>query len=139
METNTPGVFAAGDVRDKYLKQVATAVGDGAIAGYAAERYIAESEVFENQIMGGELPCLVYVWNAVCPKCRELLPTVEKFEETHAGCVRVSRVDVYKSDAIARRLGVSETPAVICVQNRKIVGRCDGGFDLSALEKLAGL
>lgn len=30
METNIPGVFAAGDVRDKFLKQVATAVGDGA-------------------------------------------------------------------------------------------------------------
>jgi thioredoxin reductase (NADPH) len=28
METNIPGVFAAGDVRDKFLKQVATAVGN---------------------------------------------------------------------------------------------------------------
>ena len=42
METRIPGVFCAGDVRDKFLKQVATAVGDGAIAGYAAEKYIAK-------------------------------------------------------------------------------------------------
>jgi len=77
METNIPGVFACGDVRDKFLKQVATAVGDGAIAGYAAEKYLAESEIFEDQIMGSELPGIVFLWNAVMPECRCLLPIVE--------------------------------------------------------------
>jgi len=40
LETSMPGVFAAGDVRRKLLRQVVTAVGDGAAASYAAERYI---------------------------------------------------------------------------------------------------
>lgn len=40
METNIEGVFAAGDVRKKYLRQVATCVGDGAIAGVKAEKFI---------------------------------------------------------------------------------------------------
>ena len=35
-----PGVFAAGDVRSKSLRQIATAVGDGATAAYNAERYL---------------------------------------------------------------------------------------------------
>lgn len=38
--TKTPGVFAAGDCRTKGIRQVATAVGDGAIAALAACRYI---------------------------------------------------------------------------------------------------
>ena len=42
METNIEGVFAAGDIRDKCVKQIATAVGDGAIAGMSAENYIAQ-------------------------------------------------------------------------------------------------
>ncbi|MFA5516150.1 MAG: thioredoxin-disulfide reductase [Desulfuromonadales bacterium] len=38
--TSMPGVFAAGDVRKKILKQIATAVGDGAIAAIMAEKYL---------------------------------------------------------------------------------------------------
>ncbi len=45
METNIPGVFAAGDVREKWLKQVATAVGDGAIAGFAAENTLLKQKL----------------------------------------------------------------------------------------------
>jgi len=40
MATSAVGVFAAGDVRKKLLRQIATAVGDGATAAFAAERYI---------------------------------------------------------------------------------------------------
>lgn len=43
MSTSLPGLYAAGDVRAKYLKQVATAVSDGAVAGVAVERYLAAS------------------------------------------------------------------------------------------------
>ncbi len=40
METNVDGVYAAGDIRPKSLRQVVTAVSDGAIAATAAEKYI---------------------------------------------------------------------------------------------------
>ena len=41
--TNIPGVFAAGDVRTKVLRQVITAAADGAMAAHAAEEYLAEA------------------------------------------------------------------------------------------------
>jgi thioredoxin reductase (NADPH) len=43
MSTSAPGIFAAGDVRAKPLKQITTAVGDGATAAVAAEKYIEEN------------------------------------------------------------------------------------------------
>ncbi|HUT83692.1 MAG TPA: thioredoxin-disulfide reductase [Thermodesulfobacteriota bacterium] len=48
METSVQGIFAAGDMRATPLRQVATAVGDGAIAAISAERYLSEK--------GQELP-----------------------------------------------------------------------------------
>lgn len=41
-ETSIPGVFAVGDVRAKALRQVVTAVADGAMAAHYAESYLAE-------------------------------------------------------------------------------------------------
>lgn len=40
LQTSVPGVFAAGDVRDKNLYQITTAVADGSVAAVSAERYI---------------------------------------------------------------------------------------------------
>ncbi|QIH75397.1 thioredoxin-disulfide reductase [Macrococcoides canis] len=40
METNIPGIFAAGDVRQKKLRQIVTATGDGSIAAQNAQHYI---------------------------------------------------------------------------------------------------
>ncbi len=41
--TNLPGVYAVGDVRTKPLRQVVTAVSDGAVAVHMAEQYLAEN------------------------------------------------------------------------------------------------
>lgn len=38
--TNIPGIFAAGDIRDKKLRQVSTAVADGANSVYSAQEYL---------------------------------------------------------------------------------------------------
>lgn len=43
MRTTCPGLFAAGDVRKKLLRQAVTAVADGAIAAVAAERYLEKA------------------------------------------------------------------------------------------------
>ncbi|MFV9510612.1 thioredoxin-disulfide reductase [Tepidibacillus sp. LV47] len=44
METKISGIFAAGDVREKQLRQVVTATGDGSIAAMAAQHYIESLE-----------------------------------------------------------------------------------------------
>lgn len=42
METKVPGIFSAGDIRVKELRQIVTATGDGSIAAESAQKYIDE-------------------------------------------------------------------------------------------------
>ena len=136
METNIEGVFACGDVRDKWLKQIATAVGDGAIAGYAAEKYIAESETFHNVILQKAKPGLTFIYNAVDAESREFLIEIEKIENHFNGRVVVNRVDIYKSSGIADRLNVTEFPAVILTVDGKVRERIIGELDAKKINDL---
>ena len=117
MRTNIPGVFAAGDVRERFLRQVATCVGDAATAGVMAEKYIAEGELFESQIMKGNV--IAYVFNAVEKEQRELLPVFEQLESEHP-TYRCQKIDTYKSDGLAKRLGITCCPTAVIIKDGKI-------------------
>jgi len=43
MQTNVPGIYAAGDIRHTVLRQVVTATSDGAVAAWSAEKWIIEN------------------------------------------------------------------------------------------------
>ena len=135
METNIPGVYAVGDVRDKFLKQVATAVGDGAVAGYGAEKYLSECEIFEQQIMNEGKPSLVYIYNAVDSDSRELLSVFKEFEQSHSN-IRVSCIDIYKSDGLAKRLGVSNGPCAVWIKDCKIQEKIDHEITKEQIESI---
>ncbi|MGB9662600.1 MAG: thioredoxin-disulfide reductase [Moorellaceae bacterium] len=112
METNIPGVFAAGDVRDKILRQVATAVGDGAVAGFMVERYIAETEYFNREFREVQGPQLIFCYDPTDAACRDWMPFIEDLVKRYPG-VRFSKIDVYKGKSMAQRLGLKGDPCVV--------------------------
>lgn len=122
-ETGIEGVFAIGDVTDKWLKQIATAVGDGAIAGTAAERYIAEKEIFDHKIMQSEKPGLIYVYNAIDATSRDFLTNIEAIEKTMNGSIAINRIDTYKSNGLALKLDLEKVPAVVITKEGKITDK----------------
>jgi thioredoxin reductase (NADPH) len=124
METNLEGVYTVGDVREKFLRQVATAVGDGAVAGFSAEKFIAEEEQFKNYILRNDIDNLVYIYNGIDEASRELLPKVQQIGLDREGYV-CTPVDIYKSKGIAEKLGVDTFPCVVVVKDGKIVDKID--------------
>ncbi|MDL2228795.1 FAD-dependent oxidoreductase [Treponema sp. OttesenSCG-928-L16] len=129
METNVPGIFAAGDVRQKTLRQVATSVGDGAIAGYMAERYMADLEVIEQKILRKDAVVLAYIYNASEEHDRTLLTLVEGLHQEFKEKCELQLVDVYKSDKVARALACPSVPSVYVVKHGQILACIGVGTD----------
>ena len=51
MKTRVPGIFAAGDIREKTLRQIVTATGDGSIAAQTAQQYVEEIKEKERLVV----------------------------------------------------------------------------------------
>lgn len=132
MQTNIDGVFAAGDVRAKAIKQVATAVGDGAIAGIMAEKYVAESELFENEIMQKDKIGLIYLWSPIDEKSRESLKVIEDIEREYRDILKVFKIDVYKNATLAARLGDVEALTLYYTKEGKVVKK-DNNIEKDAI------
>ncbi|MEG0541182.1 MAG: thioredoxin domain-containing protein [Angelakisella sp.] len=95
--------------------------------------------MFENQIMDASITGIAYIWNAVDPASRALLPIVESFEEKYAGKVKVTKVDIYKSEGIANRLNVKTAPCIVAIKDGKLAGVLSENITEESIKVLAGV
>lgn len=133
METNVDGIYAAGDCREKMLRQVATAVGDGAIAGFMAEKYVEELEYVQKEIFEAKGLIMAYVYNAVEAVDREFLGRVEQEQKNYKEKVQLRRIDIYKSDRIACRLEYTRSPSLIFLKDGEVIEKFE---DLTKVDKI---
>ena len=110
-ESSVAGVFAVGDVTDKFLRQVVTAAGDGAVAAVAAIQYIEQEEYWHEHVLGADKPVLAVFWSPLQADSVALMPKIEKFAAEN-GC-KVVPVDSYKNRRLADRYQAKVLPTVV--------------------------
>lgn len=133
METNLEGVYAAGDNRVKYLRQVVTAAGDGATAAVAAGRYIEERDVFHSAVSHSEEKVLLFFFDAFNQESLAFGTLLEEANQELAGCCRIVKVDVATKNSLARRYGIKKVPAAVLLDRGLEVGRLACTADKGAL------
>ena len=110
METSVEGVFAAGDVRDKFLRQVVTAAADGAIAAMASYEYITAQLYMQNILFEPEKAVAVFS-SSIDGKHIALMNEVEKWSDKSGA--KIVRIDGHRNIRMRQKLGVREMPSVV--------------------------
>lgn len=103
MATSVEGVFAAGDVRAKYLRQVVTAASDGAIAAVASEKYVHETELWEKEVLKAQKPVLVAYYNPTDMSGTEKVGIVDRFVRKNNEQLSLVKVDATRNELVGRR------------------------------------
>lgn len=133
METNVPGVYGVGDARVKYLRQVITAAADGATAASAAEKYLAELETLQNDVLDAsqEKPVLLAFWAPQIQASIDSIATVDKVVEEMADAVSLVKLDTYRAKKTATQYGVEQIPTLVLFKDGQAVARIEGSENIA--------
>lgn len=120
METSVEGIFAAGDIRDKYLRQVVTAAGDGAVAAMAAYSYITE-QLHLRSVLTEPEHVFALLTSSIEQAQIDLQTETEKYSKESG--VKIALVDGYRNARMVEKLGIEELPALLELKKGEIVRR----------------
>ena len=110
METSVEGIFAAGDVRSKYLRQVITAAADGAVAAMAASSYINEQLHLRSTLLEPE-EVKAFFYSSIDEAQLKLSNAVESCAKAKG--LKVPVIDGYRNARMTEKLGLAgKMPAV---------------------------
>lgn len=138
METSVPGVYAAGDANQKFLRQVVTAVADGAVAAFAADKYLAEEENFKMQVLDAKEPVMVVFWAPQNEESIEAVSTIEQHKDRYPN-TKLVKIDLYRNHLVASRYHVEQVPAVLLFNKGELVNRIDGKLSQSDIDALTAI
>jgi len=133
METNQEGVYAVGDNRVKYLRQVVSAAGDGATAAVAAERYIEELDAFNKNVLQSDKKVLLVFFNALVNESLEFCTLVEEVNRELAERYKIVKVDIATKKNLAKKYSIEKAPSVVILDYGKETGRLECTMDKQKL------
>ncbi|MFZ7104556.1 MAG: thioredoxin-disulfide reductase [Peptococcaceae bacterium] len=120
METNLEGVYAVGDNRVKYLRQVVSAAGDGATAAVAAERYLEELADFHKNILENESVILSF-FNPLMDDSLAFNTILEKTVLESEGKYKLVKVDISRKKTLSAKYGVKKAPAALLLKKGAMI------------------
>jgi thioredoxin 1 len=98
--------------------------------------YVDENN-FETEVLKSEMPVLVDFSATWCGPCQRQMPIVEKFATENLNKVKVCKIDVDESPAIASKFGIKGVPTMLVFQHGEKKASQVGLTTLDTLRKIA--
>jgi thioredoxin 2 len=86
----------------------------------------ADDDSYQSVVEESVLPVVVDLWAPWCGPCRMISPALESLARSRAGKVKLTKINVDESPAIARRFNVQGIPTLLVVDHGNIVARQTG-------------
>ncbi len=134
METDFEGVYAVGDNRVKYLRQVVSAAGDGATAAVAAERYIEEQDAFNTNVLRSDKKVLLLFFNALNNVSLEFSTLLEVVNRELSEPYKVVKIDMATKKNLAQKYDVKTEASVVVLDRGQEIKRLDYSMDKEKLK-----
>jgi thioredoxin 2 len=96
---------------------------------------VADDDAFATEARA-PVPVLVDLWADWCGPCRAVEPVLERLATRQAGKLKVLKVDVDRSPAVAARFDAASIPLLVLLRDGAEVKRVLGAHPLPALEAL---
>ena len=110
METSVEGLFAAGDIRNKGLRQVVTASSDGAIAAMGASAYINEQVHLRKVLLEPERVNALFYSSIDREQVKMADDAAARAEKEGK---KIVLIDGYRNERMSRKLNLSVLPAMV--------------------------
>ncbi|ALB45497.1 thioredoxin-disulfide reductase [Clostridium beijerinckii] len=134
METSFEGVYAIGDNRVKYLRQVVSAAGDGATAAVVAERYIEELNDFNESILKSEKRVLLLFLDALVNENLRFRTLLEEVNRELVDCYRIKEVNIATKKNLIGKYNVRNAPEIIVLDHGNEIKRLKYTMDKEQLK-----
>lgn len=84
------------------------------------------AENFDREVLQSSIPTMVDLWAVWCGPCKALAPTVDAIAKEYDGRLKVVKLDVQNSPAIASKYGVASIPTLLFFKNGELADRIVG-------------
>lgn len=93
----------------------------------------ADDRSFADTVERSELPVVVDLWATWCGPCRMVSPALEQVAQDMAGQIKLVKIDIDASPALARRFEVQAVPTLLVMDHADVIARQAGAAPAPAL------
>lgn len=88
---------------------------------------------FDADVLKSDLPVLVDFWAEWCGPCKMIAPVLEEVAVSHAGRIKVAKVDVDDNREIAAKYGIRGIPTLMIFKNGELAAQKVGALSKAQL------